>query len=51
MPNLATLSTDGNPAHAIDFRSVYATVLDHWWGVPSTTVLGERFATLPLLKA
>jgi uncharacterized protein (DUF1501 family) len=51
MPNLANLSVDGNPSFAIDFRSVYATVLDNWWGVPSSTVLGGRFSALPLLRA
>ena len=50
-PRLDRLSGDGNPAYAIDFRSVYATVLDRWWGVPSTGPLGERFTSLPILRA
>jgi uncharacterized protein (DUF1501 family) len=50
-PSLDRLSGDGNPTHAIDFRSVYATVLDRWWGVPSAGPLGGRFASLPLLRA
>jgi uncharacterized protein (DUF1501 family) len=50
-PRLDRLSPDGNPAHAIDFRGVYATVLDRWWGVPSSGPLGGRFASLPLLRA
>ena len=50
-PSLDRLSGDGNPAHAIDFRSVYATVLDRWWGVPSSGPLGGRFAPLPILHA
>ena len=50
-PALDRLSGDGNPAYAIDFRSVYATVLDRWWSVPSAEPLGGRFATLPLLRA
>jgi uncharacterized protein (DUF1501 family) len=49
-PSLDRLSGDGNPTHAIDFRSVYATVLDRWWGVPSAGPLGGRFASLPLLR-
>ena len=32
---LSRLSGDGNPAYALDFRSVYATVLERWWGVDS----------------
>jgi uncharacterized protein (DUF1501 family) len=49
-PALDRLSADGNPAYAIDFRSVYATVLDRWWGVPSAGPLGGSFAPLPLLR-
>ena len=50
-PSLERLSGDGNTGFAIDFRSVYATVLDRWWGVPSAEPLGGRFAPLPLLRA
>jgi len=50
-PTLDRLSGDGNPAYAIDFRSVYATVLDSWWGVSSSGPLGGRFKPLPLLRA
>ena len=50
-PPLDRLSGDGNTGYAIDFRSVYATVLDRWWGVPSTAPLGGRFAPLPFLRA
>jgi uncharacterized protein (DUF1501 family) len=49
-PALDRLSGDGNPAHAIDFRSVYATVLDRWWGVPSAGPLGGRFAPVAILR-
>ena len=48
-PDLARLSGDGNPAHALDFRSVYATVLERWWGVDSPAALGGRFAPVPFL--
>jgi len=50
-PPLDRLSGDGNTGYAIDFRSVYATVLDRWWGVPSSGPLGGRFAPLPILRA
>src|SRR5438067_6844474 len=50
-PALDRLSGDGNTGYAIDFRSVYATVLDRWWGVPSAEPLGGRFAPLPILRA
>jgi uncharacterized protein (DUF1501 family) len=49
-PSLERLNGDGNTGHAIDFRSVYATVLEGWWGIPSAAPLGGRFATLPLLR-
>ena len=42
---------NGNLAYAIEFRSLYATVLERWWGVPASGVLGGRFPTLDLLKA
>ncbi len=50
-PSLNGLSADGNPGFAIDFRGVYATVLDRWWGVPSAEPLGGRFTPVPMLRA
>jgi uncharacterized protein (DUF1501 family) len=50
-PSLDRLSGDGNTGFAIDFRSVYATVLDRWWGIPSTDPLGGRFVPVPMLRA
>ena len=50
-PDLGRLSTDGNPAYALDFRGAYATVLDQWWGVDSRAALGGRFEPVPFLKA
>ncbi|HTQ77807.1 MAG TPA: DUF1501 domain-containing protein, partial [Burkholderiales bacterium] len=40
----------GNLRYAVDFRSLYATALERWWGQPSAGVLGGRFAPLELLK-
>ncbi|HKI35349.1 MAG TPA: DUF1501 domain-containing protein [Gemmataceae bacterium] len=48
-PNLRDLA-DGDPKFAIDFRRVYATLLDGWLSCPSDKVLGEKFETLPLLS-
>ncbi|MEO8848802.1 MAG: DUF1501 domain-containing protein [Casimicrobiaceae bacterium] len=48
--SLAGLSANGNVAHAIDFCSVYATVLDQWWNIDSRTALGTRYAPLQFLK-
>jgi uncharacterized protein (DUF1501 family) len=50
-PALDRLDRDGNLPHAIDFRAVYATVLERWWQLDSARVLGGRFAPLPLLRA
>ena len=50
-PDLSRLSGDGNLPYALDFRAVYAALLDSWWGVDSRAVLGGRFAAVPFLKA
>lgn len=41
---------NGNLAHAVDFRSLYATVLERWWGVSAASALGGRFAPLDVLR-
>jgi uncharacterized protein (DUF1501 family) len=46
MPRLDQLDGTGNVAYAVDFRSVYATVLERWWGMPSQAVLGGKFSPL-----
>ena len=43
-PKLDRLAGTGNPGFAIDFRSVYATALERWWGLPSQAILKGRFA-------
>jgi uncharacterized protein (DUF1501 family) len=47
-PSLAATNLDvaGNMKFTIDFRSVYATVLDKWLGVDSKTVLGASFENI-----
>jgi len=37
--------------HAIDFRDVYATVLDRWWNIDSRGPLGGRFTPVPFLRS
>jgi uncharacterized protein (DUF1501 family) len=44
-PNLREL-VDGDLKHAIDFRQVYATVLDRWLACPSEKILGQKFEHL-----
>lgn len=48
-PNLEDLDDGGDPKHAIDFRQVYATLLDQWLICPSEVVLGEKIAPLPII--
>jgi uncharacterized protein (DUF1501 family) len=48
-PRLGEL-VDGDLKWSIDFRRVYATLLDRWLGLPAETVLGQRFEPLPILK-
>jgi uncharacterized protein (DUF1501 family) len=50
-PQLDRLDGAGNLPFAIDFRSLYATVLESWWGVDSKPVLGQKFPTLDLLRS
>ena len=50
-PDLNRLDRDGNPGFAIDFRSIYAAVLEGWWQIDSRRVLGRAIAPLPLLRA
>jgi len=47
-PDLTNLD-DGNLKFAVDFRSVYASVLQEWLEVDSKSLLGQQFPTLPLL--
>ena len=50
-PRLDRLGGDGNTGYALDFRSVYATVLERWWGLPSEPIVGGRFAPVPFVRA
>jgi uncharacterized protein (DUF1501 family) len=46
-PSLGNL-TDGDLRYTIDFRQVYASVLEQWLGQRAEPVLGETFPILPL---
>jgi len=47
-PSLTKLE-DGNLVHAIDFRQVYAGILDSWLGVDSKSVLGKDYKPVDVL--
>lgn len=38
------------PVCTVDFRSVYATVLEQWLGTASEAILGSKFPRVPCLK-
>jgi uncharacterized protein (DUF1501 family) len=51
LPNLLDLDpVHGDLRVGLDFRRVYATVLEDWLGVPAQAALGGAFETLPLLR-
>lgn len=50
-PALARLDGGGNLLYAVDFRDLYATVLEGWWGTDSARALKGRFAPLDVIRA
>jgi uncharacterized protein (DUF1501 family) len=47
-PSLSSLD-NGNLRYTVDFRTVYATILDRWLESPADDILGGHFDTLDLL--
>jgi uncharacterized protein (DUF1501 family) len=47
-PSLTSLD-QGDLRYTVDFRSIYATVLENWFGMPSQRILGGTFDRLPFL--
>ncbi len=50
-PALDQLDGSGNLAHAVDFRSLYSTVLSPWWGLSAANILQGNFPPLPFLRS
>lgn len=50
-PALSRLDGNGNLPYAVDFRDVYATVLERWWGTDSARALRGRFAALDVIRS
>lgn len=48
-PSLTNLR-DGDLVHTTDFRSVYATILDKWFGADSREILGCEYEQLRLFR-
>jgi uncharacterized protein (DUF1501 family) len=40
----------GDLIHTVDFRSVYATLLEKWLGCPADQLLGQKFPKLDLIR-
>lgn len=51
VPDLDRLDGIGNLPFAVDFRELYALVLERWWGLDSVSALRGRFKPLDLLEA
>lgn len=49
MPDLANLDSNGDLKYSIDFREIYATVLDKWLEVESESILNKSFSTLDFI--
>lgn len=47
-PSLTNLDNRGDMHHHLDFRSVYATILEDWLDADSTEILGANYSTLDL---
>ena len=45
-PSLSNLDSNGDLIHTVDFRQVYASVLQDWLGTDSSQVLGSQFEKL-----
>lgn len=45
-PSLRSLDPNGNLVHTVDYRSVYATVLDEWLEADADTILGGEHERL-----
>ena len=50
-PDLTRLDGNQNVLYTTDFRQLYATVAQQWWGVGSESVVHGRFDSLGFLRA
>ncbi len=48
-PDLSQLEV-GNLVHKVDFRALYASVAERWWGLDARGLLGRRLETLDLIR-
>ena len=50
-PSLLDLDPEGDLKWSVDFRRVYASLLDQWLGLPTKEALGGSFESLRLLRS
>ena len=48
-PDLSNLDNNGDIKYTVDFRSVYATILDNWLNVSSKTIINKTFKKLDFI--
>ena len=48
-PSLTDLD-NGDLKYGIDFRNVYASILENWLDTPSKPVLGQQFKAMPIFR-
>ncbi len=49
LPNLGDLDKNGNLKYEIDFREIYATILDKWLAVDDAAILNKSFSKLKFI--
>ena len=50
-PNLLRLDGEGNLGFAVDYRRLYATALERWWGIEAAPIVGRGFAPMEFVAA
>lgn len=50
-PDLTRLDNNQNIIYSTDFRQIYTTVAQQWWGVDAHTVVRGKFDALPLIRS
>ena len=48
-PDLLSLDKNGDLIHTVDFRSIYASILDKWLEVDDVSILNKTFRKLDFI--
>jgi uncharacterized protein (DUF1501 family) len=49
MPNLSNLDENGDLKFDVDFRKIYASILNNWLDVDAQKVMGKPFSNLRIV--